>query len=279
MSVLLDGRQMVPLNLDAQRKPKMSTTGILSITLLCVGIVVVLVYVVKLAVRKRPADREVVVGAASSVVHEPVYEPPQPVYEPVYEPPVERMVGAVGAVTTAAAQLAAQSQFPSQAFVEAAHDPSQPAGVNMDAVFGDLVSANMRREGPSDAMSVAKMMPASWSGARAPGARGDFFDDLFAPLDGAPTLNAEQTAMWGSSLGSAEAFALALTNSRPVDRDTFNRNSGGGKVGTNPFMFRIPSKGPAMSTEPNVFCESPYRMDVISTMSLGKYPVYSNSLA
>jgi hypothetical protein len=263
MTAVVDGRTVVPINLDAlgaPRKPRMSATGILSIVLLCIAIVIVLVYLIKLAVDRRHVSKEtVIVDAAGAATTEAEEEDVRVTAIPAM-PAVQEV--AVGAVTTAA---------------------PVPQGLGVDAVSADaglsnLVDPNMRMEpqdGPSS-LSLSSVMPSTWRGtaASAPGP----LDELFGPLSGAApgAYDAGQAALFASSAPTRELTVNAILMSNAVDRAGFDNIRPTNVPGMDTvFGIRPPASGISLTGGAAVFNASDAQMQALKTSTGGAYPVYS----
>jgi hypothetical protein len=231
--------------------------------LLCIAIVIVLVYMVKLAVKRRRPDVDNVIvdvevsGAATTdtIPQQQLVDMPASMLSTVHEV-------AVGAVTTAA-------PIPQGIGVESA---------SADAGLSNLVSPNMRMEpqGDSSSLSLSSVMPSTWRGTSA-GAPGPL-DDLFGPLSGTSSgvYDAEQAALFASSAPTRELTINAILMSNAVDRAGYDNIRPTNKVGMETtFGIRPPAAGLSMSGSASVFNASDAQMQAMKTATGGAYPQFS----
>jgi len=286
MTARVDGKLVLPINLDAlgaPRRPSMSATGILTIVLLCIAIVVVLAYVVNLAVqrkRRSGVHEEIVIepvtGASVAAAFAPeadadadFLQEDEPVLEERFDAPRNEI--AVGAVTTAAPLPPPRSV--------------QPMGLQGDAVgaadpMGNLLSSSVRMEGPGgpSGLSLSSVMPASWRGPST-GTAGAL-DAYFGPLSGAApgAFDASQAALFASAAPTRELTVNAILQSNAVDRAGFANLRPTNKPGVDTtFGIRPVASGISLSGSAPVFNASDAQMEAIKTATGGNYPVFSLS--
>jgi hypothetical protein len=287
MTPVVDGRRLA-VNLDAygMRRPKMSPAGIMSVVLLCIAIVVVVGYLIKLgvAIKGNMSLNEVPTETQMSVI------PAVPAFSAVpafYAAPVVAVGAAVAdtgfshpvndhpsnelpylEATGAAASSLAGIDGP-----QAAETDSQLGNVGF---FGDLVPANQRMEAPSASASLnlGAVMPSSWrdAAAGAPESESDPFHDYFTPFGSESEADLKKEhPRWAELRLSREATKRAIENIPAVDRLITLRPAN--KVGIyETAALRPATKAPMFTQGVHVFQDSQARQETVSLAMQGVYP-------
>jgi hypothetical protein len=289
---MIDCRSFAPLDLghlNGAKKTKMSPPVILSIVLLCIAIVVILAYVVRLGMGSRsPAG-----APASTPIEEPEYAA---VGMSTVEPMPMPTAVAVGAAVVADPNLDAEPSlyFPDETgapYIEAqgAAAGLQPASTDSQlgdvGYFGNLVPESHRMEVSDTAsLNLGAVMPSSWrAGAEdddiKPESESHPLDNYFTPFGSLSDHGLEQEhPQWAKLRLSREATKRAIENSPDVTRQIVLRQAN--KVGLDEtFALRPAPKAPLFTAGVHVFQDSQSRQETVAQAMQGVYPRESLGIA
>lgn len=297
----------MPVNLDnlnGTRRSRVPAVGIVSIVLLCIAIVVVVAYLIKLGLARPSASGKLEVAPEPEPV-EPA-RPAEPAATGVSLVPMPEAVAVGAAVVESEQQAGNELPYVIEATGAAAADGPHgmdamanagvfgdlavhdTTGASLDAGFGNIVPESHRMEGVSaDSLNLGAVMPQSWrAGAEDSAAGGiqsesesDPLHDYFTPFGSLSEQGLEKEhPRWSELRLSREAVKRVIENIPDVTRQRTVRHAN--KTGIDVVSaLRPPTKAPLATTTAHVFQDSQARLEVLSLGLQGTYPIESRGVA
>lgn len=289
MATVIDGRPGFSVNLDSvgKRRPRLSPAGITSIVLLCLAIVIVVGWLIKLGVTNRRGE---VIVQQSEVEFDEQEVSPAPtavsavslIPEPILAAPQAVAVGAAVVETDPGNEL--PYLHDAVGATAAPQAPANDSNLAKVAFFGDLVPENERMEAPdaSASLSLGSVMPAGWRG----GAEGASLEseshplhDYFTPF-GSLTDDGlgKENPRWAELRLSREATKRAIENTPDVTRAGYQSRPKTYWVDETAAL-RPATKAPLFTSGVHVFQDSQQRQEVVALAMQGVYPQESLGFA